>query len=70
MRKRQVEGLPPEMKMLVSVDEAAALLSVGRWTIYQMMARHELQSIKLGRVRRIPVAALHILVGEQTGQAS
>jgi excisionase family DNA binding protein len=71
MRRRQDNGLAyaPEMKVLVSVDEAAALLSVGRWTIYQMIARQELPSVKLGRIRRIPMMALRVFVSEQISQA-
>lgn len=70
MRKRQIIDLSPESRVLVSVDEAAALLSVGRWTIYQMIAREELRSVKLGRVRRIPMTALQSLAGDQFSQAS
>ena len=36
---------------------------VGRTTVYQLMASGELKSIKIGRSRRIPAAALEEYVG-------
>jgi excisionase family DNA binding protein len=43
----------------VSVDEAAAMLSVGRTLIYDLLASGDLVSVKIGVARRIPVSALH-----------
>jgi excisionase family DNA binding protein len=42
----------------LSVDEAAALLRVGRKTIHREIAAGRLQHIRLGRVIRIPRAVL------------
>jgi len=72
MRKRigSEMGAAPEVKVLVSVDEAAALLSVGRTTLYELVMRGEILSLKLGRVRRIPVFALHAYVDRQLAQVS
>lgn len=60
----------PALKVLVSVDEAAALLSVGRTTVYELVMRGEIPSLKLGRVRRIPVLGLQAYVDRQLGQVS
>lgn len=72
MRKRSnvtgsgiVEG-----KVAVTVDEAAQLLSVGRWTIYQMLSSGDLPSIKLGRSRRIPIKAIESLAYPVVEKAS
>ena len=51
--------LAPELKVLVSVDEAAMLLSLGRTMVYRLVMKGAIPSLKLGRTRRIPVAALH-----------
>lgn len=49
-------------KLLVTAEEAAQLLSVGRTTIYSLLAKGLLESVIIGRSRRIPVDALHSYV--------
>jgi excisionase family DNA binding protein len=49
-------------KLLLTPEAAAELLSVGRTAIYDLMARGELSSVRIGRSRRIPIAALHEFV--------
>jgi excisionase family DNA binding protein len=73
MRKRttEVAGVSREMKLLLSVEEAAAVLSVGRSLVYALVLAKQLHSVKLGSTRRIPVRALHEfverLIETQTG---
>lgn len=45
-------------EVLVTVDEAARRLGMGRSYTYQLLLRGELASVKLGRSRRVPVHAL------------
>lgn len=45
-------------KLLVSVDEAAAYLSLGRSHLYEHIQAGRLKSVKIGRSRRIPTYAL------------
>jgi excisionase family DNA binding protein len=45
-------------RLLVSVEEAAELLGVGRSTVYDLMRTHVLPSMRIGRCRRIPMDAL------------
>ena len=52
-------------ELLVTVDEAARRLSVGRTFLYGLVMRGEIASLKLGRGRRIPVAALVRFVHEE-----
>ena len=47
-----------EEPMLLTVPEAALRLGVGRSFLYYLVMSGEIQSIKLGRSRRIPVEAL------------
>jgi excisionase family DNA binding protein len=57
--KLQIEPL------LVRVEEAARILCLSRSTIYQMLDRGELPSIRCGAARRIPIAALRAWVERQ-----
>lgn len=72
MRKRMssVPAISPEMKVLISVEEAAAMLSLGRTLVYQLVMRGELRSIKIGGARRVIVSSLHEYIGRQVAQAS
>jgi excisionase family DNA binding protein len=44
--------------LLLTVDEAAARLSISRWTVYNLIRSGELASITIGRARRIPLEAV------------
>ena len=52
-------------ELLVSIEEAARRLQVSRSTLYLLIQRGELQSIKIGASRRVPVAALDEFVARQ-----
>lgn len=49
-------------KKAYTVDEAAALLSIGRVTLYELINSGELRSIKLRNCRRIPADAIDELL--------
>lgn len=49
-------------KLLYSSREAAEMLSLSRTTIFELLRRGELRSIKIGRSRRIPASALEEFV--------
>jgi excisionase family DNA binding protein len=53
--------------LLVRVEEAARILCLSRSTIYEMMDRGELPSVRCGTARRIPIAALRAWVERQMG---
>jgi excisionase family DNA binding protein len=42
----------------VSVPEAARILGIGRNAAYEAAARGEIPTIRIGRLRRVPKAAL------------
>jgi excisionase family DNA binding protein len=44
--------------LLLRVDEAAEALAISRTKVYELMASGELESVKLGRARRVPTEAL------------
>lgn len=45
-------------RVLLTAEEAADCLKVGRCKVYDLIRTGELQSIKIGRLRRIPVDAV------------
>ncbi|HEU5328648.1 MAG TPA: excisionase family DNA-binding protein [Thermomicrobiales bacterium] len=50
--------LQPEPPVLVTVEEAARRLSIGRTATYMLVLKGELQSVKIGRTRRVVVASI------------
>ena len=48
--------------LLLTVREVADRLGCGRTLVYELISSGELETIKLGRLRRVPVAALDALV--------
>lgn len=51
-----------ELPDLLTVDEAAAFLRIGRNAAYQAVQRGDLYAIRLGRSWRVPRASLERLV--------
>jgi len=58
---------PTDDQLLVTPEEAARRLSVGRTTIYELMSTGELQSVNIGRCRRVPVSSLASFVSGLLG---
>ena len=56
--------------LLISVSEAARLLSIGRNTAYELIAAGRLPSVKLGRRRLVSRAALEAWIAQECGVAS
>jgi excisionase family DNA binding protein len=44
--------------LLLTVERAAERLDVGRTKVFELMATGELESVEIGRARRIPAEAL------------
>lgn len=55
-------------KLLLSPEEAAEVLGVGRSRVYDLMRRRELLSVRIGKSRRVPVAAVQLYVERLTEQ--
>ncbi len=70
MRHVALAEVTAELKLLVTVDEAAVMLSVGRSLAWELVRRNEVQSVKVGRTRRVVVTSLHEYVMRLMGQAS
>lgn len=45
-------------KLLLSPNEAADVLSIGRSKLYELLANGQLDSVRIGSCRRIPLATV------------
>ena len=54
-----------ENKLLIPVEEAASILSLGRSKVFELVAAGTLESLKVGRRRLIPRQALTDFVERQ-----
>jgi len=45
--------------ILLTTEEAAELLNIGRSKVFDLIRNGELGSIKIGRLRRVPLASIH-----------
>jgi excisionase family DNA binding protein len=45
-------------ELVLTVDEAAELLRVSRWSVYVLIRSNQLRTVKIGRRRLVPVDAL------------
>ncbi len=57
-----VVPLTSTLKLLLTVDEAAAALSISRTLCYRLLAGRQMFSVKVGNARRIPITALQEFV--------
>ncbi|MGI5131622.1 helix-turn-helix domain-containing protein [Pseudonocardia sp. CA-107938] len=48
--------------ILHTVEEAADLLRISRWKVFDLIRRKELQSVKIGGLRRVPRSAIDAYV--------
>lgn len=49
LEHRHVQKTPT--RALLTVDETMAMLRVSKWTLYRLMQRNELKSVKIGKKR-------------------
>ncbi|HEV8671332.1 MAG TPA: helix-turn-helix domain-containing protein [Candidatus Limnocylindria bacterium] len=52
-------------KLLLTVDEAAGVLSIGRSLLYELLASGQIARVKVGRRTLVPVAAVREWVDRQ-----
>ena len=56
------EPLVVDGHLLVTPEEAARRLSLGRTTVYELISNGKLASVRIGRSRRVPVSSLSMFV--------
>ena len=54
--------------VLLTPEQAAEALGIGRWKLYDLLRQGRLRSIRIGSCRRISTAALHDLIAELEGE--
>jgi excisionase family DNA binding protein len=59
---------PPLPKLLVSFDDAAERLSIGRTKLYQLVREHQIKTVRIGRLHRVRVIELERDVDRLGGQ--
>jgi excisionase family DNA binding protein len=59
----------PPVPLLLSVEEGAAQLRIGRSRMFDLIRRGEVLSVKVGGSRRIPYDSLRAYVDRLTEQA-
>jgi excisionase family DNA binding protein len=53
--------------LLLTVEEAAKVMSLGRTRIYDLIASHELESLKVGKSRRIVAKSIERFIERNLG---
>lgn len=56
-------------RMLLSVEDAAERLDIGRTMLYELISDGEIHAIHVGRLRKVPVEALREYVDRQRALA-
>ena len=56
-------------RLVLTVEEAAKRLGIGRTTMYALVSSGEVESVSIGRLRRIPAECLDEYVGRLRCQA-
>lgn len=68
MKTEAIEsGLPV---LLVRPEDAARMLGLGRIKVYELMRSGALRSVRVGGLRRVPVAALDEFVASLEAEAA
>ena len=57
-------------RVMLSLDQAAKCLSVGRSTMYELINSGEIESVHIGRLHRVPADCLHEFVERCRRQSS
>ena len=60
-------SLEGDARLLLTVSQAAHQLGIGRSLLYELLADGQVESIHVGRLRRIPADALATYVDRQRG---
>jgi len=64
---RSESGIPV---LLICPEDAAHVLGIGRTKVYELIRSGALRSVRVGGLRRIPVAALADFVARLEGDAA
>ncbi len=60
-------GSEPPNRLVLTIEEAAQRLGIGRTLMYALVKAGEIESVSIGRLRRIPTDALDDYVARLRG---
>lgn len=60
----------PVTKLLLTADEAAEIIGIGRTKVYELLRLGHIESVRIGRCRRIPLRAVHAYVERLSREAA
>lgn len=61
-RTQSVDGVPQQLAL--SPEQAATALGLGRTTVYALIQGGQLRSVRVGRRRIVPVAAIEAFLAD------
>jgi excisionase family DNA binding protein len=53
-----ITEIPRPVRLVLTVEEAAERLGIGRTMMYALITAGEVESVRIGRLRRVPTDAL------------
>ncbi len=56
-------------RILLTVEEAAEVLTISRWKVFELIRTRQLRSIKIGGLRRVPRSAIEEYIARLLGEA-
>lgn len=59
---------PNQPRLLLTVEEAAQSLGIGRTTMYGLIKAGQISSVRIGQLRRVPANAVAAYVDQLTSQ--
>jgi excisionase family DNA binding protein len=63
------EPRPAPERVLLTVEEAAEQLGIGRTTMFALIKEGAIESVQIGRLRRVPVAAVQAYAARLVAEA-
>jgi excisionase family DNA binding protein len=57
-------------RLLLTVEEAAEVLTISRWKAFDLIRCRELRSVKIGGLRRVPRTAIDEYIARLVQEAS
>jgi len=64
MNEPETEKRRPVNVVVYTVEEAAQVLKISRWKIFDLIRTNQLRSVKIGGLRRIPCTAIEEYIAQ------
>ena len=64
----RAHAVAPVPRLLLTVEEAAEMLTVSRWKVFELIRLRELRSVKIGGLRRVPRGAIDEYIARLLGE--